>query len=99
MFAFLYSHLSPEDVTVHCQCLLKFGRLGAVTLQMPPKGMKEGNWRGRKEESRRRRKEEGRKGVTNSKPVLLTLHCEYESPGDFLFKADSDSGNLETLMD
>lgn len=39
---------------------------------------------GREESRREGGKEEGRKGVINSKPVLLTVYCEYESPGDFL---------------
>lgn len=59
-----------KDVTVHCQCLLKIGRFRCMYTLNATQGRK-----GRKG---------GRKRVVNSKPVLFTLYCEYESPGDFL---------------
>ena len=53
------------------------GRKGKGTKE----GMRGGERKGRRKEGSR---EEGKEGLTNTKPVLLTLYCGCKSPGDFV---------------
>ena len=87
----LHSHLSPPSFRErgYNSPLPMSAKRWAFYLQLhfkchPREWRKEVGEEGREESRREGGEEEGRKGVINSKPVLLTLSCEYESPGDFL---------------